>query len=134
MTEEIYAPVIDTEMTLNDAFTQTCRVAKVNETLKKGFRQVTKTIMRGQSKVVVLAKDYPENMSKIIIGLAKQKSVPVVKMDSATEVGKIVGLTKQKDGEVVKTMKCGCFSITEFIGQTEGRYFIENALSNKNHE
>ncbi|KAM0678214.1 hypothetical protein BDAP_001229 [Binucleata daphniae] len=134
MPEEIYAPVIDTEMTLTDAFTQTCRVAKVNEKLKKGFRQVTKSIIRKQSKVVVLAKDYPDNMSKIIVGLAKQKNIPVIKMESSIEIGKIVGFIKKQDEEVIKTTKCGCFSLDEFVGQTEANYYIENILSNKNYE
>ncbi|KAM0686761.1 40S ribosomal protein S12 [Conglomerata obtusa] len=134
MAEEIYAPIIDTQMTLSDAFAQTCRIAKVNETLKKGFRQVTKTILRKQAKVVVLAKDYPDNLSAIIIGLAKQKDIPIIRIDSATDIGKIVGFVKQRDGEIVKILKCGTFAITDFVNESEGKYFIENVLRDKRQD
>ncbi|KAM0673460.1 40S ribosomal protein S12 [Gurleya vavrai] len=132
MSEEATAHIIETQMTLPDAFAQTCRIAKVHETLKKGFRQVTKTILRSQAKVIVLAKDYPSNLSAIIVGLAKQKDIPIVRMESCTDIGKIVGFLKLRDGEVIKTLKCGVFAITDFVVESEGKYFIENVLSEKN--
>lgn len=131
MAEEIYAPIIDTQMTLQDALYQVVKISKGNNTLRAGFRQVCKSIIRKQSKVILLSKDYPDNLFKIVHGLAKQNEIPIIKIETNDELSKIAGFEKIKADETSKIGKCGCLSILDFVEDSEGKYFLENVLTEK---
>lgn len=134
MVQEIYAPIISTEMTLTDALRQVCKIAGGKRKLRRGFRQVGKSIMRKEAQVVLVGKDFPDNYMKIIVGLGKQADIPVIKIQSCEDLGRIVGFEKIRDNVVYKVPKCGTASIIDFVEESEGRYFLENALRDKINE
>lgn len=128
MAEEIYAPIISSEMTITDALRQVCKIARANDTLRRGFREVSKSIMREKAQVVLLSKGMIANMSQIIISLGKQHNIPIIQIENSVELGKIVGFEKVRDNEVVKVAKCGVAVIDDFVVPSEGRYYVENVL------
>ncbi|EJW05088.1 hypothetical protein EDEG_00801 [Edhazardia aedis USNM 41457] len=128
MADEIYAPIIDTQMTIEDALKQVCKISNGNKTIRKGFNQVTKAILRKQAQVVILANNYSDQMKGIIIGLCKKYEAPIIRVDTSEQLGSIVGFEKFKSNDVLKIGKCGCAAIIDFVYPSEGRYFIENAL------
>lgn len=134
MVEEIYAPIIPTDMTITDALRQVCKISHGSNKLRRGFRQVVKSLMRKEAKVVFVGKDYADNLMKIIIGLGKQADIPVIKIPSSEELGRIVGFEKIRDNVVYKVSKCGSASIVDFVEESEGKYFLENALRDKINE
>lgn len=89
----------------------------------KGFRQVTKSLIGGRSKLVIISKEITEKkMTDIINGLVKQYDVPVLKVESHTELARYVGICKTDEtGKIVKDAKCAVASIEDFGEDTEGR-------------
>ena len=85
MSEEVYAPVIDTSMTYKQALTEVCTISKSHLLLTCGFRQVSSILMREKVKFLLLAKDNEPNASLIINALCKEKCVPVISIDSRRE-------------------------------------------------
>lgn len=134
MAEPIYAPIISAEMTLSDALRQVCKISRGSNKLRRGFRQVTKSLMRKEARVVFVGSDLTDNLLKIIIGLGKQFNIPVIKIQSCEDLGRIVGFEKIRDSVVYKVSKCGTASIVDFVEESEGRYFLENALRDKINE
>lgn len=132
MAEEIYAPIISSEMTITDALRQVCKIARGNNTLKRGFAEVAKSILKQEAKVILLSNEMLANMSTIITALGKQYKVPIIKITTSVELGKIVGFEKKRDDEVVKVSKCGAAAIKDFVCESEGRYYVENVLRGKN--
>lgn len=128
MAEEIYAPIISSEMTISDALRQVSKIARGNNTLRRGFNEVTKSIMRERAQVVLLSNETLKTLADIIIALGKQHKIPIIKIESSIELGKIVGFEKVRDNEVVKTSKCGVAAIDDFVVASEGRYYVENIL------
>ncbi|EIJ89591.1 small subunit ribosomal protein S12e [Nematocida parisii] len=89
----------------------------------KGFRQVTKSLIGGRSKLVIMSKEINERkMKDIIDGLVKQYDVPVLKVESHVELARYVGICKfDETGKIVKDAKCAVASIEDFGENTLGR-------------
>jgi len=91
-------------------------VARSTGKIRKGGNEVTKSLERGEAKVVFVAKDVspPEIIMHIPL-LAKEKNIPCREVDSKEELGAAAGLSVGtaavaivKEGEVkaqVKEMK-----------------------------
>ncbi|KAI5192739.1 small subunit ribosomal protein S12e [Nematocida minor] len=91
--------------------------------MKKGFRQVTKSIIGGRSKLVIMSKEINEKkMLAIIEGLVKQYDVPVLQVKNHNELARYVGICKTDEtGKIIKDAKCAVASIEDFGESTEGR-------------
>ncbi|KAI5159445.1 small subunit ribosomal protein S12e [Nematocida ausubeli] len=91
--------------------------------LIKGFRQVTKSLIGGRSKLILMSKEINEKkMIAIIDGLVKQYDVPVLKIGTHAELARYVGICKTDEtGNIVKDAKCAIASIEDFGENTEGR-------------
>ena len=69
------------------------RLAKQSGTTKKGVNEVTKSIERGLSVLVVVANDVePKEVIMHIPGLCEQKRIPLIFVPTKLDIGKAVGL------------------------------------------
>jgi len=73
---------------------QLIETVKATGKLRKGTNEVTKSIEKGQAKLVVVAKDVspPEVIMHIPL-LSKEKSIPCVQVNSKEELGASAGLS-----------------------------------------
>ncbi|KAG0418676.1 40S ribosomal protein S12 [Dictyocoela roeselum] len=125
---EVYAPIINPEMTIEDALSQVCRVSLAENKLVRGARQTSKALLKNKAKVVLLANDMPKDYLTIITFLAKNSNVPVIKIDDSKALGELVGLKKVNIHNNFKIGKCGCACILDFVRNTEGRIMVEQML------
>ena len=69
------------------------RLAKQSGVVKKGVNEVTKSVERGLSSLVVIAEDIePEEVIMHIPSLCEQKKIPFVYVPTKQELGKAIGL------------------------------------------
>ncbi|KAG0434453.1 40S ribosomal protein S12 [Dictyocoela muelleri] len=125
---EVYAPIINPEMSIEDALSQVCRVSLAENKLIRGARQTSKALLKKKAKVVLLANDMSKDYQTVITFLAKNSNVPVIKIDDSKILGELVGFKKVTIKDVVKVAKCGCACIVDFVRNTEGRVMIESML------
>ncbi len=86
------------------------RLAKQSGVVKKGVNEVTKSVERGLSALVVIAEDIePEEVIMHIPSLCEQKKIPFVYVPTKQELGKAIGLN----------VTCSAISI-EKAGEGEG--------------
>ncbi len=86
------------------------RLAKQSGVVKKGVNEVTKSVERGLSSLVVIAEDIePEEVIMHIPSLCEQKKIPFVYVPTKQELGKAIGLN----------VTCAAISI-EKAGEGEG--------------
>ncbi|MEM0201250.1 MAG: 50S ribosomal protein L7Ae [Candidatus Micrarchaeaceae archaeon] len=70
------------------------RLAKQNGTVRKGVNEVTKSIERGLSTLVILAEDIdPEEVVMHIPNLCEQKKINFVYVPTKLELGKALGMS-----------------------------------------
>ncbi|MEK6936959.1 MAG: 50S ribosomal protein L7Ae [Nanoarchaeota archaeon] len=68
-------------------------VAKKTGKIKKGINEVTKSIERGITKLVVIAKDVnPKEVVMHLPALCEEKKVPLVIVSSKSELGAAAGI------------------------------------------
>jgi large subunit ribosomal protein L7Ae len=88
MTNENEVPKEIVEKALNSV-----KLAKQSGAIKKGVNEVTKSLERGLSVLVVVANDVePREVVMHIAPLCEQKRVPLVFVPTKLEVGKAAGL------------------------------------------
>lgn len=126
MAEEVYAPIIDTNLTLPLALAQVCSIARAHSLLRRGFRQVSSIIMREKAKFVLLAKDNDEKSSAIISALCRDREIPIIMVDDRKELGKTVGLLSRSDSS--RVCPCGVASVLDYGKNSEGKVVVINAL------
>lgn len=69
-------------------------VARKTGKIKKGTNEVTKTIERGNAKLVVIAKNInPQEIIMHIPALCREKNIPVIEVPSKDELGAAAGLS-----------------------------------------
>ena len=78
--------------TMNKVY-EAIEVAKATGKLRKGTNEVTKSIERGQAKLVAYAKDVePKEITMHLPLLSKEKEVLCFEVDSKEELGAAAGL------------------------------------------
>ncbi|KAL0266092.1 UNVERIFIED_CONTAM: hypothetical protein PYX00_011808 [Menopon gallinae] len=82
--------------------------------------------MRKQPKLVLLAKDQDEKASAVIDALCRERSIPVILIDSRIELGKIAGLVSRHDKS--KVCPCGVAAVLDYGKNSEGKVFVMNVL------
>ena len=79
---------------LNEKLFEVLEVAKGTGKIRRGTNEVTKSLERGEAKLVVVAADcQPPEVIMHLPLLAKEKNVPVVKVKSKEELGVATGIT-----------------------------------------
>ncbi|ELQ74657.1 40S ribosomal protein S12 [Trachipleistophora hominis] len=129
MTEQVYAPIIDDTFTLKDAITQTLKISSSNNKLKCGIRQVTKCLLRKNAKMIFISKEIDDKYRRIVVGLAKKCSVPVVVIESGDELADMAQLGRTTLADVKKMPKCSAVAVTDFVKCSVGRTYIEQMMS-----
>ncbi|KAF7682611.1 40S ribosomal protein S12 [Astathelohania contejeani] len=134
MAEEIYAPIIDTEMTMKDALKRVFQIARSDNKCVRGTRQSCKKIMGGQAKLVLISKEVSSQISDVVMALTKKHSVPVITIESSEELGSIVGLARIRGGEVTKVTKCSVAVVMDYVRPSPERNFVLNALRDEKNK
>jgi len=68
-------------------------VARETGKIRKGINEVTKSIERGQAKLVIVAEDVsPPEITMHIPALCEEKKIKVVKVPSKSELGRAAGI------------------------------------------
>lgn len=126
MADEIYAPIIDSGMTLPLALAQVCAIANSRSLFVKGFRQVSSVVMREHAKFVLLAKDNDETSSAVVSAICRSRDIPVILVDDRKELGRIAGLLEKSDKS--KVCPCGVAAVLDYGRNSEGKVLVINAL------
>ena len=83
----------DTPADLAERSLEAFEVARDTGTVKKGTNETTKSVERGNAKLVLVAEDVsPEEIVMHLPELAEEKGIPVVFVDTQDEVGHAAGL------------------------------------------
>ncbi len=81
-----------TEKIVDEAL-EAVEIARTTGKIRKGTNEVTKSIERGNAKLVIVATDVsPKEIIMHIPLLAKEKKIPVVEVPSREELGVAAGL------------------------------------------
>jgi len=81
-------------MTDSDKYYEAIEIARATGKIKKGGNEVTKSLERGEAKLVVIAKDVsPPEVTMHIPLLSKDKDIPCVEVPSREELGAAAGLS-----------------------------------------
>ena len=68
-------------------------IARETGKIKKGINETTKSIERGQAKLVIIAKDVdPPEITMHIKPLCEEKKIKLVEVPSKNELGRAAGL------------------------------------------
>lgn len=124
--EDIYAPIIDSNLTLPLALESVCSIANSYSLLVKGFRQASSILMRQEAKFVLIAKDNDPRSTEVINAICVEKKVPVIMIDTRAELGKIVGLTS--GSEKLRVAPCGVAVLLDYGKNSEGKVIVSNAI------
>ena len=77
-----------------DKMYEAIEVARATGKIRKGGNEATKSIEKGEAKLVVIAKDVsPPEITMHIPLLAKEKGIPCVEVPSKEELGAAAGLS-----------------------------------------
>jgi len=77
----------------NDAVLEAIEIAKATGKIRKGSNEVTKSIEKGEAKLVAYAKDTdPKEIIMHIPLLCKEKSIPCFEIDTKEELGGAAGI------------------------------------------
>jgi len=83
----------DTPADLAERSLEALEVARDTGTVKKGTNETTKSVERGNAKLVLVAEDVsPEEIVMHLPELADEKGIPVVFVDTQDDVGHAAGL------------------------------------------
>lgn len=102
-----------------DAMTALRRVLKtalIHDGLSRGLREVCRTLDRRQAKFVVLAEGITEpGLSKLVQALCQDSGTPLIKVESAKDLGEWAGLCKlDAQGVPRKVVKCSCIALKDY--------------------
>ncbi len=85
-----------------DKVYETVEVARATGKIRKGGNEATKSLEKGEAKLVVIAKDVsPPEITMHIPLLAKEKGVPCLEVPSREELGAAAGLSVSTTAIVV---------------------------------
>ena len=102
--------------------------AEINNCLVRGIRQSCQAMESNfgedfskRAALCVLAKDVNnQDYQKLVRALAKDRNVPLLEVDSKTELGQWSGLCKYDQTETARKIRpCGVLVVTQFPGDQE---------------
>ncbi|AFN82415.1 40S ribosomal protein S12 [Encephalitozoon romaleae SJ-2008] len=125
---EMQEPMMESEMTLQEALSKVCKVSRTYCKLSRGARETTKKILAGNMRFVMLAKDAEPKIAKLVTLLAKKKDIPIISVESRLELGKIVGVENASSSGKVRSKGCCVAGIQDYCEQTTEAGFVQAAL------
>lgn len=123
-----YEPIIETELTLEQALTKVCKVSRTYCKLSRGAKETTKKVIAGHAKLVMIAKDAEPKIEKLVRILAKEKDIPIISIESGAELGKIVGVENISSSGKVRSKGCCVAAVQDYCEQTPEASFVQSAL------
>ncbi|KAF7685871.1 40S ribosomal protein S12 [Cucumispora dikerogammari] len=119
-------PFIPSELTLTEALTRVTKVSRSRNKITIGANQVSRELLKKQSKLVVIDSQAPNNIKEIIILLAKQSNTPIINVDNIQDV---CGLTRVKLDMTTKAPKVICYSINDYVKETVELKFLMKEIT-----
>lgn len=128
--EELVAHQSEGIMNDSQAFFEICRASRKVAGLKKGLRQVTKSIISQRAKLLLMSSAINDkNIEKVVEGLAAQYQVSIYKVPSHEDIAEYVGICKKDEtGKTVKKARCAVAAIEDFGEIGEGAKYIHAKL------
>ncbi|KRH93395.1 40S ribosomal protein S12, partial [Pseudoloma neurophilia] len=120
-------PIIDDSFTLEDALNQITKISSSRNKLKRGIKQCAKSLLRKQSKLLIVSEECNSKLKTILIGLAKQSETPVILFPSNLSL--LSQLSKTTISGQIKAPKCHALVIEDFVKKSEGRVFVEKMMA-----
>ncbi|KAI5172778.1 small subunit ribosomal protein S12e [Nematocida sp. LUAm3] len=110
----------------NEAFKEMCFESIKEGVVIKGLRQVTKSIIGGRSKVVIMSKEIDnKEIKELVEKLAKKYEVPILIAATHQELAEYVRICKfDETGNVLKPARCAVVSIEEFGSSDRAQKFL----------
>ena len=98
--------------------------------LVKGLNEVCKALDRKEAVLCVLAKNCDDpKYQKLVEALAKQNSIPVIRVEDRTELGEWLGHCKyDKEGAARKVKGTSSVAIKDYGEETECLSFVLNYI------
>ncbi len=98
------------------------RLAKQSGTVRKGVNEVTKSVERGLSTLVILAEDIePEEVVMHIPTLCEQKKISYVYVPTKLELGKAIGMSVPCSSVAIEKAGEAQSAINEVISRVTGK-------------
>ncbi len=111
-----------------DKALEAVRLAKQTGTVRKGVNEVTKSIERGLSSLVVIAGDVePEEVVMHIPGLCEQKKINYVYVPAKLDLGKAIGMSVPCSSVAIEKQGEAQGNIAEVIAKITGKSSGEKA-------
>lgn len=102
----------------NQVFSVLEKIRSKGGTTKKGINEVTKTLERGQAKLVIYATDVsPKEIIMHIPLLSKDKNVPCAAVSSKLELGRACGMSIGTSAVAVVNAGEEAHAMEELIGK-----------------
>lgn len=106
------------DLTMQSALKRVFQICRNHDTLKIGASDVVRSFYQGNGlKLVAMAGDLLEDYQKIILKKAEELNVPVVKVDSRSELGGLMPFSARSIGAV---------GVTDFVQESREKAFIFN--------
>ncbi len=107
---------------VSDKALEAVRLARQSGTIRKGVNEVTKSVERGLSSLVVIAEDVePEEIVMHIPGLCEQKKINFVYVPLKLDLGKALGMSVPCSSVAIEKAGEAQAIITEVISRTTGK-------------
>mmetsp|Transcript_90069 Transcript_90069/g.125118 ORF Transcript_90069/g.125118 Transcript_90069/m.125118 type:complete len:146 (-) Transcript_90069:54-491(-) len=118
--EEEVAPAAP-EMDKSTALKEVLKKALIHDGLARGLRECAKALDRRQAHLCVLAGECDEPAYvKLVNALCMAHNIPLMKVDSAKELGEWAGLRKlDQEGKARKVVACSCVVVKNYGERSE---------------
>merc|ERR1711865_1012196 len=129
------APVEEQKIdTIKDAIKNVIKKSLAAEGLVRGLNQVGKALDRKDAYLCILAEDCDDpKYKKLISALAKQNKIPLIEIDSRTDLGMWLGQCKyDKEGVPRKTKGASSCAIKDYGETSDALSFLEQYI--KEHD
>eukprot|EP00744_Colponema_vietnamica_P002611 GILI01004064.1.p2 GENE.GILI01004064.1~~GILI01004064.1.p2 ORF type:complete len:148 (+),score=50.23 GILI01004064.1:60-503(+) len=99
-----------------EALRRVLKTSLIHDGLARGLRECTRALDRRQAQFCVLAQGITEpGLPKLITALCHEANIPLIKVDSAKDLGEWAGLYKlDATGTPRKVVKCSCVVVREY--------------------
>eukprot|EP00210_Caulerpa_lentillifera_P001557 g1495.t1 len=128
--------VSDGSMDINTAVQEVLKIALVHDGLRRGLKEVLKTIEAGEAQLCILAQDNNQpDYKKLIEAICTEKDVDLISVASAKQLGEWAGLCKiDAEGNARRVVACGCCVIRDYGKESTGLEVLQDYLKGSGGE